>query len=274
MTINIKGKLLDFTFPKIMGILNITPDSFFDGGKYNSKGEILKQVEKMIISGAEIIDIGGYSSRPGANDISVKKELDRVIPTIKLIKEKYPSIIVSIDTFRSKVAKESIISGADLVNDISGGNLDSKMFKTVSKYKVPYILMHMRGNPSNMMNKTLYDDVTKDICKYFSERIALAKSAGINDIIIDPGFGFSKTTNQNYELLNNLDFFKQLHRPIIVGVSRKSMIYKTLNTTPKNALNGSSVLHTISLMKGANILRTHDVKEAVECVKIFKQLNS
>ncbi len=273
MTINIKGKLLDFSFPKIMGILNITPDSFYDGGKYNSKDKILKQVEKMIISGAEIIDVGGYSSRPGAKDISVKNELDRVIPTIKLIKEKYPSIIVSIDTFRSEVAGESIISGADLVNDISGGNLDSKMFKTVSKYKVPYILMHMRGNPSNMMNNTLYDDVIKDICKYFSDRIALAKAAGINDIIIDPGFGFSKTTNQNYELLNNLDFLKQLQRPIIVGVSRKSMIYKTLNTTPKNALNGSSVVHTISLMKGANILRTHDVKEAVECVKIFKQLN-
>ena len=272
MTINLKGKLMNFSIPKIMGILNITPDSFYDGGRYNSKEKIQRQIEKMVISGADIIDVGGYSSRPGAKDISIEDELNRVIPVIKIIKKKFPETIVSIDTFRSRIASEAIISGADIVNDISGGNLDSNMFQTVSKHKVPYILMHMRGNPENMMSKTNYENVTKDVCKYFSQRINKAHSCGINDIIIDPGFGFSKTTQQNYELLNNFEFFKEFQRPIIIGISRKSMIYKTLNTTPDKALNGTSVLHTISLMKGANILRTHDVKEAVECVKIVSQL--
>ena len=274
MTISLREKLMDFSVPKIMGILNITPDSFYDGGRYNSKEKIQEQIEKMIISGADIVDVGGYSSRPGAKDISIEDELNRVIPAIEIIKQKFPKTIISIDTFRSRVASEAIISGADIVNDISGGNLDSNMFETVSKHKVPYILMHMRGNPENMMSKTNYENLTKDICKYFSQRIDKAKSCGINDIIIDPGFGFSKTTQQNYELLNNLEFFKEFQIPIIIGVSRKSMIYKTLNTTPEKALNGSSVLHTIGLMKGANILRTHDVKEAVECVKIVSQLNA
>ena len=273
MTISLREKLMDFSVPKIMGILNITPDSFYDGGRYNSKDKIQKQIEKMIISGADIIDVGGYSSRPGAKDISIEDELNRVIPVIKIIKKKFPETIISIDTFRSQIASEAIISGADIVNDISGGNLDSNMFQTVSKHKVPYILMHMRGKPENMMSKTNYENLTKDICKYFSQRIDKAKSCGVNDIIIDPGFGFSKTTQQNYELLNNLEFFKEFQIPIIIGISRKSMIYKTLNTTPEKALNGSSVLHTIGLMKGANILRTHDVKEAVECVKIVGQLN-
>ena len=274
MTINLRGKLMNLSVPKIMGILNITPDSFYDGGRYNSKDKIKKQIEKMIISGADIVDVGGYSSRPGAKDISIEDELNRVIPAIEILKQKFPETIVSIDTFRSRVAREAIISGADIVNDISGGNLDPNMFETVSKHKVPYILMHMRGSPKNMMSKTDYENVTKDVCKYFSERIDKAKSFGINDIIIDPGFGFSKTTQQNYELLNNLEFFKEFQIPIIIGVSRKSMIYKTLNTSPEKALNGSSVLHTIGLMKGANILRTHDVKEAVECVKIVSQLNA
>lgn len=272
MTINIKGNLLNFSVPKIMGILNVTPDSFFDGGKYNSNDKIIKQVEKMIISGADIIDVGGYSSRPGASDISIDDELKRVIPIIKLIRKHFPSSLISIDTFRSKVANESIISGADIINDISAGNLDPQMHKTAANLKAPYILMHMKGNPRNMMNNSNYEDITKDVCKYFSERIEKARVAGINDLIIDPGFGFSKTTEQNYELLNNLDLLKQFQKPLLVGVSRKSMIYKTLNTTPEKALNGSSVLHTISLLKGANILRTHDVKEAVECVKILSQL--
>lgn len=274
MTINIRGNLINFSIPKIMGILNITPDSFYDGGKYNSDIKALKHVEKMIDSGADIIDIGGYSSRPGAFEVNVIDELNRVIPHIKLIKDKFPRTIISIDTFRSEVAAEAINSGADIVNDISAGNLDPLMFKTVSKYKVPYILMHLRGNPSNMMSKTNYDDVTSDVCKYFSERISKAKSEGINDIIIDPGFGFSKTLKQNYELLNNLDFLKQIQKPILVGISRKSMIYKLLSTTPEKALNGTTVLHSISLIKGANILRTHDVLEAAECIKIVEQLNS
>ena len=272
MTININGKIINLSSPKIMGILNITPDSFYDGGKFNKRGEILKQIEKMVNSGVDIIDVGGYSSRPGAKKVSIENELNRVIPAIELIKKKYPNAIISIDTFRSKVANEAIETGAAIVNDISGGNLDRSMFEVVAKYKTPYVLMHMKGTPANMMSKTNYSDVTKDVCKYFSERIAIAKSYGINDIMIDPGFGFSKTTQQNYELLNNLEFFKEFQRPIIIGISRKSMIYKTLNTTPDKSLNGSSVLHTISLMKGANILRTHDVKEALECVKIVSQL--
>ena len=274
MTINIKGNLLNFSVPKIMGILNVTPDSFFDGGKYSTSDKILKQVEKMINSGADIIDIGGYSSRPGATDIGVDEELKRVIPIVKLIRKQFPSALISIDTFRSKVAYESIITGGDIINDISGGNLDPKMFKTVANLKVPYILMHMKGNPRNMTENSNYYDVTNEICKYFSEKIEEARLEGINDLIIDPGFGFSKTTKQNYELLNNLDFLKQFQKPLLVGVSRKSMIYKILNSTPEKALNGTSILHTVSLLKGADILRTHDVKEAAECIKIIGQLKS
>ena len=268
MTINIKGNLLNFSVPKIMGILNVTPDSFFDGGKYSTNDKILKQVEKMINSGADIIDIGGYSSRPGATDISVDEELNRVIPIVEITRKEFPCALISIDTFRSKVAYESIISGGDIINDISAGNL----FKTVANLKVPYILMHMKGTPRNMMENSNYFDVTNEVCKYFSEKIEKARVVGINDLIIDPGFGFSKTTEQNYELLNNLDFLKQFQKPLLVGVSRKSMIYKILNSTPEKALNGTSILHTISILKGANILRTHDVKEAVECVKIISQL--
>ena len=272
MTINIKGNLMNFSTPKIMGILNVTPDSFYDGGKYSTSDKILKQVEKMINSGADIIDIGGYSSRPGAADISVDEELKRVIPIVELIRKQFPSALISIDTFRSEVAYESIISGGDIINDISAGNLDPKMFKTVASLKVPYILMHMKGNPRNMMENSNYSDLTNEICKYFSEKIEKARVEGVNDLIIDPGFGFSKTTEQNYELLNNLDFLKQFQKPLLVGVSRKSMIYKILNSTPEKALNGTSILHTISILKGANILRTHDVEEAVECVKIICQL--
>ncbi len=273
MTIKIKGELINFSVPKIMGILNVTPDSFYDGGKYNSEKKILDQVEKMISSGADIIDVGGYSSRPGAKEISIENELSRVIPIIQLISKRFPNIIISIDTFRSKVANQAVNSGAHMINDISGGNLDSNMFKTVSKLNVPYILMHMRGSPKNMMNNTNYDDILHEIKNYFSERISKAKLEGVNDIIIDPGFGFSKTKEQNYKLMNRLEFLKEFKTPIVVGISRKSMIYKTLDTTPDKALNGSTILHTISLLKGANILRTHDVLEAVECVKIIRQLN-
>ena len=273
MTIKIKGELINFSVPKIMGILNVTPDSFYDGGKYNSEKKILNQVEKMISSGADIIDVGGYSSRPGAKKISIENELSRVIPIIQLISKRFPNIIISVDTFRSTVADQAINSGAHIINDISGGNLDSNMFKTVSKLDVPYILMHMRGSPKNMMNNTNYDDILNEIKNYFSERISKARSEGVNDIIIDPGFGFSKTKEQNYKLMNRLEFLKEFKTPIVVGISRKSMIYKTLDTTPDKALNGSTILHTISLLKGANILRTHDVLEAVECVKIIRQLN-
>ncbi len=274
MTINIKGNLLDISSPIIMGILNVTPDSFYDGGFYNSKNKVIDQVKKMVSDGASIIDIGGYSSRPGAEEISIDTELKRVLPVIKLIKKKYPKILISIDTFRSEVAKLSVECGADIINDISGGSLDSKMYKTIAKLNVPYIIMHMKGDPGNMMEKTNYKDIFGELNKYFNEKISLAESFGIKNIIIDPGFGFSKTTKQNFDILNNLNLFNQHKRPILVGVSRKSMIYKTLNTTPDNSLNGSTVLHTVSLLKGAKIIRTHDVKQANECIRLVSELNS
>ena len=274
MTINVKGKLIDLSDPIIMGILNITPDSFYDGGFYNSEKKIIAQVKKMINDGASIIDIGGYSSRPGAEDISVETELSRVLTVIKAIRHKFPETLISIDTFRSEVAKKAVKAGADIINDISGGSLDKKMFNTVSELNVPYIIMHMKGNPRNMIKKTKYEDVLKEIIRYFSKKIHLATKAGIKDIIIDPGFGFAKNVEQNFDILNNLDYLKYLDKPILIGVSRKSMIYKTLEVTPKDALNGSTVLHTISLLKGAKIIRTHDVKEANEAIKLVSQLNA
>jgi len=274
MTINVKGNLIDLSHPIIMGILNITPDSFYDGGFYNSEKKIIAQVKKMINDGASIIDIGGYSSRPGAEDISVESELSRVLTVIKAIRHKFPETLISIDTFRSEVAKKAVKAGADIINDISGGSLDKKMFNTVSELNVPYIIMHMKGNPRNMIKKTKYEDVLKEIIRYFSKKIHLATKAGIKDIIIDPGFGFAKNVEQNFDILNNLDYLKYLDKPILIGVSRKSMIYKTLEVTPKDALNGSTVLHTISLLKGAKIIRTHDVKEANEAIKLVSQLNA
>lgn len=272
MTLNIRGELLDLSTQKVMGILNVTPDSFYDGGYYNSNAKILKQVEKMIRDGATIIDIGGYSSRPGADDIPEKIELDRVIPSLKDCKKYFPETYFSIDTFRSKVAEECINNGADIINDISGGNLDNNMMKAVGKYQIPYIIMHMKGNASNMVKKAKYDDIIVELISYFSKKIDDAAKFNIKDVIIDPGFGFAKNISQNFELLNNLDFFKNLKMPLLVGLSRKSMIYKTLNIKPDKALNGSTVLQTISLIKGANILRVHDVKEAIECIKLIEEL--
>ena len=274
MTIKLKESLLDLSSPMIMGILNITPDSFYDGGFYDNQKKVLNQVEKMINDGASIIDIGGYSSRPGADNISPEVELTRVLPIVKLIKERFSKILISIDTFRSEVAKQCVENGADIINDISGGSLDSKMFETVAKLNVPYIIMHMRGNPSNMIDKTDYENIIEEMENYFSKKIELAKSFGVNDIIIDPGFGFAKTTKQNFDILKNLTSFKKLDKPLLVGVSRKSMIYKTLNLSPIDSLNGSTVLHTISLLKGANILRVHDVKEANECIRLVTELKS
>ena len=274
MTIKLKESLLDLSSPMIMGILNVTPDSFYDGGFYDNQKKVLNQVEKMINDGASIIDIGGYSSRPGADNISPEVELARVLPILKLIEERFSKILISIDTFRSEVARQCVENGADIINDISGGSLDSKMFETVAKLNVPYIIMHMRGNPSNMMDKTGYENIIEEMENYFSKKIELAKSFGINDIIIDPGFGFAKTTEQNFDILKNLTSFKKLDKPLLVGVSRKSMIYKTLNISPIDSLNGSTVLHTISLLKGANIIRTHDVKEANECIRLVNELKS
>ena len=273
MTINCAGKLIDLSIPKIMGILNITPDSFYDGGRYNSDKKILDHVEKMVIDGATFIDIGAYSSRPGGVDIDENEELKRIIPAIELVNKKFPEIIISIDTFRSKIAEACLNSGAAIINDISASQLDEKMMETISKYNVPYIIMHMKGNPQNMMDKTNYDDMLQEMIKYFSKKINQAISYKINDIIIDPGFGFAKNIKQNYDLLNHLDLLKILDKPIMVGISRKSMIYKSLDSTPEEALNGTTVLNTVALIKGASILRVHDVKEANECIKLIGSLN-
>ncbi|WP_299429955.1 dihydropteroate synthase [uncultured Maribacter sp.] len=272
MTINCNENLIDLSTPKIMGILNVTPDSFFDGGKFKNIEDALLQTNKMLQDGATFIDIGAYSSKPGANPVSEEEELARILPIVTQIQSSFPNCILSIDTFRSSVAKACVEAGAAIVNDISGGNLDPNMFTTVAELKIPYILMHMRGTPQNMQQNTTYDNLIKDIIFYFSEQIYKAKEAGINDIIIDPGFGFAKTLEQNYELLHKLDLLQNLDAPILAGLSRKSMIYKTLKTDAKNALNGTTALNMVCLNHGANILRVHDVKEAVECVQLFNAL--
>lgn len=273
MTINCKGNLIDLTTPKVMGILNVTPDSFYDGGRFSSDTIILKQVEKMLVDGATFIDVGGQTTKPTANLITPEEELERVIPVVESILKNFPEALLSIDTFYAKVAEESINAGAALINDVSAGNLDSAMLSTIAKLQVPYIMMHMRGTPQTMQKLTQYDDLVKDILFYFSEKIAQARNLGINDLIIDPGFGFAKTLDQNYELLSKLELFQMLELPVLVGVSRKSMIYKLLETTPDNALNGTTALNTLALTKGATILRVHDVKEAVECVKLLNKFN-
>ena len=274
MTINIKGKLMDFSSPKIMGILNITPDSFYDGGMFDSNKKILKQVEKMLEDGADIIDIGGCSSKPGSKKVIIDDEIKRVIPTIELIKSKFNEEIISVDTFRSEVAKKAVNSGASIVNDISAGELDPNMFNCVAELGIPYIMMHMQGSPQTMQNKPKYNNVVNDIITHLSKKIFRARELGIIDIVVDPGFGFGKTLDHNYQILNDLSFFKELDCPILVGISRKSMIYKILNNDPKNALNGTTCLNTVALSKGANILRVHDVKEAKEIIKLTNFLVS
>lgn len=256
-----------------MGILNLTPDSFYDGGKYKNESDVLFHVEKMLSDGATFIDVGAYSSRPNAPHISEDEELKRLMPIVTLILKQFPKTLISIDTFRSQVAKQSVEAGAAIINDISAGKLDDNMLQTVASLKVPYIMMHMKGTPQTMLKQTEYDDVIKDVLFYFSERLAAARQLGIIDVIVDPGFGFAKTREQSFKLLNHLELFKTLEKPLLVGVSRKSMIYKTLETRPDNALNGTTVLNTITLQKGASILRVHDVKEAVECIKLVKSLS-
>ena len=274
MTINCKGQLIDLASPKVMGILNVTPNSFFDGGKYKTESVILSQVERMLTDGATFIDVGAYSSKPSAEFVSEKEELNRIVPVVNLILEKFPDSLISIDTFRSEVAKVCLENGAAIINDISAGNLDDKMLETIAKYNVPYIMMHMRGTPQTMQTMANYDNIVKEMLFYFSQRIAEARSLGINDLIIDPGFGFAKTLEQNYEVLRKLGLFEMLELPLLAGFSRKSMIYKTLHSTAEEALNGTSVLNTIALTKGAKILRVHDVKEAMECVTLFNKLNN
>lgn len=274
MTINCKGKLIDLSSPKVMGILNVTPDSFYDGGVYKNDSEILNQVENMLNEGATFIDVGAYSSRPNANHVSEDEELKRILPIVNSLLKSFPDILLSIDTFRSEVAKQCIEAGACMINDISAGKLDNNMLQTIANLQVPYIMMHMRGTPQTMQKQTSYDNLVKDILFYFSERIEAAKVLGIIDIIIDPGFGFAKTLEQNYELLNKLELFKMIEKPLLAGISRKSMIYKKLNTSANEALNGTSVLNTVALQKGASILRVHDVKEALECIKLVESLNA
>ncbi|SFR65895.1 dihydropteroate synthase [Maribacter stanieri] len=274
MTINCNGNLISLDQPKIMGILNITPDSFYDGGKYKDESSILNQVEKMLNDGATFIDVGAYSTRPGALEVDEAIELKRILPIVSLILQKFPKTILSIDTFRSKVAKECIGNGAAIINDISAGLQDDKMLPTVAKLNVPYIMMHMRGTPQNMQQHTDYDDILKEVLSFFSERLVAAKALRIKDIIIDPGFGFAKNLEQNYELLKQMEIMNFVEHPILAGISRKSMIYKTLKTTADQALNGTTALHMVCLQKGANILRVHDVKEALECVKLYEQLNA
>ncbi len=274
MTINCKGQLIDLTTPKVMGILNVTPNSFYDGGMYKSSSEMLTKVGKMISDGATFIDVGAYSSKPSAEYVSEEEELQRIIPIINLILEYYPEALLSVDTFRSEVAKVCIENGAAMINDISAGNLDDKMMETIAKYNVPYIMMHMRGTPETMQKMTIYEDIVKEILFYFSEKVAKARSYGINDLIIDPGFGFAKTLDQNYEVLQKMELFEILELPLLAGFSRKSMIYKTLQSSAEEALNGTTVLNTVALSKGAKILRVHDVKEAVECVTLLNKINN
>lgn len=271
-TINCQGNLIDFSTPKIMGILNITPDSFFDGGKYKTEKDILLQTEKMLFDGATFIDVGAYSSRPGAKHITEEEELQRIIPVIKLIAKHFKEAIVSVDTFRSKVAKETVENGASIINDISGGKMDEQMFATIAALQVPYILMHMQGTPKNMQENPQYENITQELRTFFATQISKLRALQLNDVIIDVGFGFGKTTEHNFELLKNLSLFESLNVPILVGISRKSMLYKVLDIVPKEALNATTVANTIALLNGANILRVHEVKEAMETIKICQQI--
>jgi dihydropteroate synthase len=272
MTINCKGTLVEVSSPKVMGVLNITPDSFFDGGRYKNDTEILSQVEKMLTEGATFIDVGAYSSRPGAIHISEEEELKRIVPVIDLLVKKFPEIILSIDTFRSKVAKETIHTGAAIINDISGGKIDPNMFATVANLKAPYILMHMLGTPQNMQQNPKYEDITKEIIFFFAQQIEKLHQLKVNDIIIDLGFGFGKTIDHNFEILKNLELFKSLNTPILAGISRKSMLYKPLGISAQEALNATTCANTIALLNGATILRVHDVKEAMEAIKIVSHI--
>lgn len=268
-TLTTKGRLTDLSTPKVMGILNITPDSFYDGGKYNSPAALLKRAEMILKDGATFLDIGGYSSRPGAQDISEEEENLRVLPAVEAVSQNFPEAIISIDTFRSTVARRAVEAGAAMVNDISGGARDEKMMAVVATLGVSLIIMHMKGTPQNMNSLATYENLLKEIVDHLSEKINAAHALGIRDIIIDPGFGFAKTVEQNFEILKHLDYLKILGKPILAGLSRKSLIWRTLEITPEDALNGTTALNTIALLKGASILRAHDVKEAAEVVKLI-----
>ena len=273
-TMNIRGRLISLANPKIMGVLNLTPDSFYQGSRFDSEDAVLKQTEKMLHDGATFIDVGGYSSRPGAEEVSVSEEIRRTSTAIRVINKNFPEAIISIDTFRFEVADAALQEGAAMINDISGGTLDNQMSNFVARVQVPYILMHMRGNPKTMSGLSQYENVVKDVTDYFHSKIHQLHDFGVKDIIIDPGFGFAKTIDQNFTLLQSLEYLKVLNKIMLVGISRKSLIWKTLSTTPDDALNGTTCLNTIAILKGANILRVHDVKEAVEVCKLTSSITS
>lgn len=273
-SLNINGRLHALDRPHIMGILNVTPDSFFDGGQYQRLEAVVQKAGEMLENGADILDIGGYSSRPGAADVSVQEELQRVVEPIKAIKDRYPQALISIDTFRAEVANQAVTAGAHIINDISAGEDDPEMFAAVKELQVPYIMMHKQGSPATMQQNPSYGNVVIEVAKYLSERAFILNEMGVNDLIVDPGFGFGKTVEHNYALLKHLEHFHMLRVPLLVGVSRKSMINKVLGTRPENALNGTTVLNTIAVQKGAHILRVHDVKEARQVVLLCEQLES
>lgn len=271
--LKVGGEVLDLSTPAVMGILNVTPDSFYDGGSYQSEAKIIGRIHQIVEEGGRIIDVGAYSSRPGAAAVSEKEEIGRLMPAVELIRKYYPHIPVSIDTFRAKVAKEvNTCMGTVIVNDISGGTMDETMFDYVSQAGIPYVMMHIQGTPETMQKNPEYADVVKEVGQFFRERVARLEAAGFRQIILDPGFGFGKTLQHNYELLDGMETYKSFGYPLLAGISRKSMIYKLLGGTPADALNGTTVLNTISLLKGADILRVHDVKEAVEAVKIVRAM--
>ena len=272
-SINLNGNLLNLNTPVIMSILNTTPDSFFDGGNYNSLEKALKKVENDLELGATIIDIGGYSTRPNGSEVSLETEIQRTVPFIEEIIKRFPKVNLSIDTFRSKVASLALQAGAVMINDVSAWNIDNEMIDVVSKHKVPYVLMHMKGNPNTMQHQPYYDNIIKDIIKFLIKKIDILESKGLKDIIIDPGFGFGKTIDHNFSILANLNSFKVLNLPILVGLSHKSMIYNILNTSKLETINGTTALNMYSLSKGAKILRVHNVKQAMECIKLNEAIN-
>ena len=270
-TLNIKGRLISLNSPKVMGILNVTPDSFYDGGRFKGDQAVLAQAERLIREGAQFIDVGGCSTRPGAPSIDEAVELERILPVVRVLTRHFPDTPLSIDTFRSHVARKAVDEGVTIINDISGGEMDPAMFETVAALGVPYILMHMKGTPETMKQLTHYDNLLKDVIDYFQKKIYTLRQLGVKDIILDPGFGFAKTADQNFELLQHLDSFKIFGIPILAGLSRKSLIWKTLDTDPSGALNGTTALNTIALTKGARLLRVHDVKEAIECITLYEK---
>ncbi|WP_373512417.1 dihydropteroate synthase [Persicitalea sp.] len=270
-TLNLSGRLLDLSTPAVMGILNITPDSFYEGSRFDPNSDhFVQEAGQMLTDGAKILDVGGYSTRPGAAEISVDEECERILPVIEVLSRTFPAVVISIDTFRSAVAKQAVRAGASIVNDVSGGNLDEQMFETAAELGVPYVLMHMRGTPQTMTQLNQYDNLVQDIMRELAEKLQRLRSLGVADVIVDPGFGFAKNVPQNFELLNHLEHLKSLNAPLLVGVSRKSMIWRSLGVTPTKVLNGTTVLNTLALQKGADILRVHDVREAVEAVKLWQ----